>query len=57
MTGRYPWIPTKPRVREPRSGRPVGRPFTVCGRCGWEWVGRRKTCPACLTRPDEGEGR
>lgn len=48
MTRPYGWILTRPvrRIAIDRSRTPM----IVCANCGWEWRGRRRMCPACLTR-------
>lgn len=51
MSDRYPWITAKPARRALPPWRP-GRAMVACSRCGWEWKGRRRTCPACLERTD-----
>lgn len=48
----YPWIPTGPVRRVLRVSRPTQGTMSACARCGWEWRGRRKMCPACLVRQE-----
>lgn len=51
---RYPWILTEPAVRRPgdqRRGYHEGRRRRspdACPTCGYDPIGRRKKCPACL---------
>lgn len=47
----YPWILKRPggrRVLPPVK--PNTLVVVVCERCGWESMGSRKKCPACLVR-------
>lgn len=47
----YDWIITRPRTQRPLPAeQPSNRPRTTCAVCGWDWLGRRKMCPACHTR-------
>lgn len=55
MNKRYPWITTRV-IRKLPPARPSQRTVTECGNCGEEWVGTRKSCPACLVRVDEADG-
>lgn len=54
MSGAYPWILIRPASQRPLPpDKPSRQRVLVCGRCGWEWKGRRKKCPACMTPLDE----
>ena len=52
--GRYPWIPTRRAAvrsdarRGYRDGRAPRRLPDPCQVCGYDPIGRRKKCPACL---------